>query len=251
MTRMPVASREEVQRFLDETRFTGYVSVPLPHGLSVPGEPRAHAADAIFEGGLEGKSVLDVGTYSGSYPIEALRGGARRAVGVEMDPERRRVAQRIAELHGNAYEIVEGRAEEIDFAERFDRVLFLNVLHHLVDPAAALRNLARLSRDLVVVEFSLPSEPALLACLDGDERPPGFARRLRARAYALLLDALPGSLPLMAVGPRVYHRTFYFTPAAFRNLFVVQLGLFSEVRFRRGVTGRHRVLAYCRVPAAR
>src|SRR5512139_1669559 len=204
------------------------MAVPLPHGLELPGAPRSRAVEQVFSGGVQGKRVLDVGTYYGFYPIEALRRGAAAAVGVELDAERFAVAQRIAELWGGAHRVLRGRAEELAFDEPFDLVLFLNVLHHVTDPVAVVRNLAKLSRERVVIEFCLPSDPALLVYVGGDTEQPSALAKLRARAYSLLLRALPESIPLMAIGPRVYHRTFYFTPAAFRNLFVAQLGIFES-----------------------
>ena len=51
----------------------------------------------------------------------------------------------------------------------------------------------------------------------------------------------------MAVGNWVYHRTFYFSPAAFDNLFRLHLGFFDEIKFARSVTGKRRVVAHCRV----
>jgi SAM-dependent methyltransferase len=248
---MSVAPREEVERFLRETAPTGYMAVPLPHGLELPGAPRSRAVELVFSGGVQGKRVLDVGTYYGFYPIEALRRGAAAAVGVELDAERFAVAQRISELWGGAHRVLRGRAEELAFDEPFDLVLFLNVLHHVTDPVAVVRNLAKLSRERVVIEFCLPSDPALLVYVGGDRERPSTFEKLRARAYSLALRALPKSIPLMAVGPRTYHRTFYFTPAAFRNLFVAQLGLFEKVEFHAGVTAPHRVLAFCEVKRAR
>ena len=51
----------------------------------------------------------------------------------------------------------------------------------------------------------------------------------------------------MAVGNWEYHRTFYFSPAAFDNLFRLHLGFFDEISFARSVTGKRRVVAHCRV----
>ena len=55
------------------------------------------------------------------------------------------------------------------------------------------------------------------------------------------------TFPAMAVGNWVYHRTFYFSPAAFDNLFRLHLGFFDEIKFSRSVTGKRRVVAHCRV----
>lgn len=245
------ASRDEVERFVRETEPSGYMAVPLPHGLELPGKGRARAVDLVFSGGVAGKRVLDVGTYYGFYPIEAMRRGAAEAVGVEPDPGRFAIARRIAGLYGEAYQVLNTRAEQLDLDAPFDLVLFMNVLHHVLDPIATVANLARLSRDRVVIEFCLPSDPALLNYLNGDTERPSSYEKLRARAYSLVLRALPRSLPLMAIGPRAYHRTFYFTPAAFRNLFVAQHHIFESVEFHPGVTAPQRVVALCRVPRAK
>lgn len=245
---MPVASREEVERFLRETEPSGYMGVPLPHGLELPGNDRARNVELVFSGGVQGKRVLDIGTYYGFYPIEAMTRGAAEAVGIEQDEGRYKTARRIADLWGGRHRIERGRVEELAAGEKFDLVLFLNVLHHVTDPIAVVRTLAALSRERVAIEFCLPSDPALLNYVGGDTETPTTFEKLRSRAYSVLLRALPRSIPLMAVGPRAYHRTFYFTPSAFRNLFVGQLGLFERIAFHRGGTARHRVLALCDVP---
>jgi SAM-dependent methyltransferase len=246
-----VAARAEVERFVRETKPSGYMAVPLPHGLCLAGDSRARAVELVFSKGVVGKRLLDVGTYYGFYPGEAMRRGAKAAVGVEMDAERFAIARQIASLWGDSYEIRQGRAEELRFSEPFDVVLFLNVLHHVLDPIATVAGLAKLSREYVVIEFCLPSDPALLNYVGGDSERPSSFEKLRARVYSFLLRALPSSIPLMAVGPRAYHRTFYFTPAAFRNLFVAQHRMFESVEFHAGVTAPRRVVAFCRVPRAR
>jgi SAM-dependent methyltransferase len=243
-----VATREEVERFLRETEPSGYMAVPLPHGLALPGQGRSKNVEHVFSGGVSGKRVLDVGTYYGFYPIEAMERGAAEAVGVEMDEGRYKTAQRISELWGGRHRIERGRVEELAPTGKFDLVLFLNVLHHVTDPIAVVRTLAALSRERVVIEFCLPSDPALLVYAGGDTESPSVYEKLRARVYSALVRALPSSIPLMAVGPRAYHRTFFFTPSAFSNLFVRQLGLFERVTYHRGGTAAHRVLALCDVP---
>jgi SAM-dependent methyltransferase len=242
-----VAARAEVERFVRDTKPTGYMAVPLPHDLTLPGDSRSRAVELVFSKGIAGKRLLDVGTYYGFYPGEAMRRGAKAAVGVEMDAERFAIARQIAALWGDSYQVQRGRAEELAFSEPFDVVLFLNVLHHVLDPIATIAGLARLSREWLVIEFCLPSDPALLNYVGGDSEQLSTFAKLRARLYSLWVRALPDSIPLMAVGPRAYHRTFYFTPAAFRNLFVAQHKLFESVEFHPGVTAPHRVVAFCRV----
>jgi hypothetical protein len=49
---------------------------------------------------------LDIGTYYGLFPCEAVRRGATRVVGIEMDSERFNIALKIAEFYGNSYTII-------------------------------------------------------------------------------------------------------------------------------------------------
>ena len=243
----PTATREEVQEFLASTAFTGYQAVPLPHGLSLPGRDRRDRIEQALRVPLQGRSFLDVGTYYGIFPYEAIQRGAVRVVGLEPDPDRHAVASRIAELHGNAYEIRRGRVEDLPPGETFDVVTFTNVLHHVTDPVAAVRRLVEACNETLVIEFCLPDDPEYIVHLY-DRRPvPKRWSWWIARARSLTLRAVAGRLPLMAVGNYPHHRTFYFTPQAFENLFRVHLGFFESIDFEPSATGLRRVMAYCHV----
>ena len=247
MTTGSVASREEVEAFLAETEFTGYQEVPLPHGLRVPGVSRAERADQVFSMDLSGRSILDVGTSYGVFPYEAISRGAAHAVGLEPNPRTHAVAKRIAELHGNRWEIREARVEELGADESFDVVLFLNVLHHVTDPVEAVRRLVRICNETMVIEFCRPDDPEYLEHLAAPGTPSTRLRRLRARAKSLMLRPALNRIPAMAVGNWAYHRTFYFSPAAFDNLFRLHLGFFDEIKFAPSASGTRRVVAHCMV----
>lgn len=236
-----------VQQFLAETSFSGYQRVPLPYGLHVPGTDRQNTADVVFRAGVEGKSVLDVGTYYGFFPCEAMLRGAERAVGVEADPDRCRTAANIAAFHENRYSVVSGRAEELALEERFDLVLCLNVLHHLLDPVAVVRRLAAHCRGSVVIEFCTVSDPAYLRYLFHDQGSTSVTGLLRTGLAYLPLRLLDAWMPLVGVGNRSYHRVFYFSKRAFTNLFVIHHRLFGSVEFVQSPVSRHRVLAFCSV----
>jgi SAM-dependent methyltransferase len=242
-----VASREEVEAFLTETEFSGYQEVPLPHGLSVPGQSRKRRADQVFSMDMTGQSFLDVGTSYGVFPYEAMERGASRALGLEPNPRTYAVAKRISELHGGRWEIRQARVEELGEDETFDVVTFLNVLHHVTDPVEAVRRLLRVCNETMVIEFCRPDDPEYLEHLARPGRTVGRATRWRARAKSLMLRPVLNSIPAMAVGNWAYHRTFYFSPAAFDNLFRLHLGFFDEVSFEPSVTGKRRVVARCRV----
>ena len=241
------ASREEVEEFLATTSFSGYQAMPLPHGLRVPGIDRSDRAARVLDLPLEGRSLLDVGTNYGAIPCEAIRRGAARAVGLELSASHAAVAQRIAELNGGRWEVRAQRAEDLAADETFDVVTLLNVLHHVTDPVEVVRRLVAVCRETLVVEFCLPDDPEYLVQLRDKNPRPSRAARTRATARSLALRAVAGRLPLMAVGDWPYHRTFYFSPAAFDNLFRVHLGFFESVRFAPGTPGKRRTLAFCRV----
>jgi SAM-dependent methyltransferase len=243
------ASIREIEEFLASKDFTGYQSVPLPFQLRVPGQDKSAAVDFYLSGRVEGKSVLDVGTYYGLYPCEAMERGAVRAVGIEQDAERYAIAKRIAELNGNRYEIRKCRGEELDPTEKFDLVLFLNVLHHVLDPVEAVSKIARLCSDIMLVEFCLPWDYSNLKFLKG-ESGRGHSRMWAMARSALMRFACAG-LPVMAVGEREYHRTFYFSPEAFRNIFVIHNRIFESISFAPSPSSAFRRVAICRVRKSR
>jgi SAM-dependent methyltransferase len=242
-----VATREEVETFLAETKFSGYQEVPLPHGLRVPGLSRKKRADQVFAMDVAGRTVLDVGTSYGVFPYEAMSRGAVSAVGLEPNPKTHAVAKRIAELHGDRWEIRQTRVEDLGADESFDVVLFLNVLHHVTDPVEAVRRLLRVCNEMMVIEFCLPDDPEYLEQLSAPGEPLTRGRRWRARVKSLMLRPALSQIPAMAVGNWVYHRTFYFSRAAFDNLFRLHLGFFDEIDFAPSVSGKRRVVAHCRV----
>jgi SAM-dependent methyltransferase len=246
------APPEEVEAFLRTTSFSGYQAVPLPHGHRVPGDERAASVELVYGENIAGRTVLDVGTYYGRFLCEAKARGAARVVGIEADPERFSIADQISELHGRTYEVLEGRIEDVDLQERFDLVLVLNVLHHVADPVAVMRRAASLSRDLVVVEFPMADHHGYISDLLKRGRPtPRLRDKAMARACSFGLRIAGRRLPLMAVGGDTYHRTFYFNPSAFQNLFMVHHPLFDEISFAASPDWPGRCLARCRVRRAR
>jgi 2-polyprenyl-3-methyl-5-hydroxy-6-metoxy-1,4-benzoquinol methylase len=97
--------------------------------------------------------VLDVGCGSGSTGRLLAARAPQRLVGIEIDPS-------AAELARASYdEVLVGSAEEIlpELEGPFDSLLCYDVLEHLVDPWAALRELARLSIPGAHLHVSLPN----------------------------------------------------------------------------------------------
>ncbi len=237
--------REEVERFLASTKFSGYQAVPLPHGLQVPGKDMEARADYILGDRVQGRTMLEVGTYYGGFPEAALRRGATGAAGLEPDPERGAIAAEIARLNGERCEIIRGGLDDLPTERQFDVVLFLRVLHHVLDPIAVMQQLAAHTRELLIVEFSLTSDIQYLR----PSRRLGartFGQQMRSRLTSWALRRFAGHLPLLAVGGEAYHRTWYLNPSAFENLFVTHHRLFSEVSFLPSSSDRAHAVALCR-----
>jgi len=99
-------------------------------------------------------SVLDVGAADGSMARTLGQMGCR-VWGVEFDPDSAALARAWCE------EVVEGDVEQLDFAatfqEKFDVVLFLDVLEHLKDPLSVLRRAQQVLADGGHMVISLPN----------------------------------------------------------------------------------------------
>jgi demethylmenaquinone methyltransferase/2-methoxy-6-polyprenyl-1,4-benzoquinol methylase len=111
-----------------------------------------------------GATVLDVATGTGAVALELIRRKGCSVVGLDQSAEmlveaRRRTRGRV--------ELVEGDAEHLPFPERsFDALTFTYLLRYVDDPAAALRELARVVRPggtIAALEFGVPRNPAARA----------------------------------------------------------------------------------------
>lgn len=109
--------------------------------------------------------VLDVASGTGAVAIELARRYGCSVVGIDQSAEmlaagRRRVA---AAGVGGLVRLEQGRAESLPFEdESFDAVTFTYLLRYVDDPAATLRELARVLRPggrLASLEFFVPTNP--------------------------------------------------------------------------------------------
>lgn len=247
-----VGGPNEIDRFIDETEFTGYQRITLPSGVVIPGTDRTPVADLVYSGDLAGKSVLDIGCYYGFFLHDAIRRGAQRAVGIESDPERFRVASTLASLWHGRIEVHEGLLEDVEIDEQFDVVLLLNVIHHVKDPLAVLRKAASLCRGTLVVEFRQPHDPQFVRESFHPDWGIGgrrslirrVRRRIRVAAEARIVEWITKNVPIIGVGSVEYHRSYYFSRKGFKNMFEVHNAVFQNVTFRESVT-RGQALAFC------
>ncbi len=102
--------------------------------------------------------VLDVATGTGAVAIELAHAVPERTVvGIDQSPEMLAVARARA---GERIELVDGRAEALPFADaEFDALTFTYLLRYVDDPAATMRELARVVRPggtIAMLEFAVP-----------------------------------------------------------------------------------------------
>lgn len=102
----------------------------------------------------DGERVLDCGCGMGFYLMAMQRLRTLRLVGLDSDAERLAWAER----EGVDAELLHGDAQHLPFADgSFDKVLMSEVLEHLSDDRAALREVARVLRPGGVLAMSVPN----------------------------------------------------------------------------------------------
>ena len=113
-----------------------------------------------------GQRILDVATGTGLVAL-ALAGRADcEVIGLDQSPDMLDVAR--ARLNGNpAITLVQGEAEHLPFPDAtFDALSFTYLLRYVDDPAAAMRELARVVKPggrIAMLEFGVPARPRLRA----------------------------------------------------------------------------------------
>jgi demethylmenaquinone methyltransferase / 2-methoxy-6-polyprenyl-1,4-benzoquinol methylase len=116
-----------------------------------------------------GQSVLDVASGTGAVAIELARRYGCSVVGIDQSAEMLAAGRRRVETAGvgGFVRLQQGRAESLPFEdESFDAVTFTYLLRYVDEPAATLRELARVLRPggrLASLEFFVPPNPAARA----------------------------------------------------------------------------------------
>jgi 2-polyprenyl-3-methyl-5-hydroxy-6-metoxy-1,4-benzoquinol methylase len=247
----------EIQRFLDTSNLSQYQKIALPYGLKVRGQDHSNKIEAVYKENLAGKSILDVGCYYRLYCHEAIRRGAKKAVGVEPNKDRARVAQPIAHFLENDVEVLHGDIMSIELDSKFDIIFFLSVLHHVPDPIAVMRRLASLCADTVIVEFCLHTHELKrhkqIALEKGESWIANFRHRAKIYYQKQLLTRLDKEVGLILTGDllnganKKYHYTYFYNQQAFRAVFEVQTRIFSSIEFVPSTQKPNRMLAFCKV----
>jgi demethylmenaquinone methyltransferase/2-methoxy-6-polyprenyl-1,4-benzoquinol methylase len=114
-------------------------------------------------------TVLDVATGTAAVAIELVRRTGCRVVGLDQSREMLATGRRRIHDAGldDRIELVEGTAERLPYPDAaFDALTFTYLLRYVHDPAATMRELARVVRPggtVAMLEFGVPRGPARLA----------------------------------------------------------------------------------------
>src|SRR5262245_8729873 len=111
------------------------------------------------------RRVLDVAAGTAGVSIQLAKRTSGNIVGIDLTEAMLREGQRklSGDALGNRVELVAGRAEQMPFPDgTFDGMTFTYLLRYVADPAATLRELARVLRpgaSIASLEFLVPRDP--------------------------------------------------------------------------------------------
>jgi tRNA (mo5U34)-methyltransferase len=112
---------------------------------------------------LHGKTVCDVGAYEGYFSFHAESRGAKRVVAADRfvwdwpGSQAVRHLEAVKRAIGSNVELVSSYVEDLPSTlnEQFDIVLFLGVLYHTPDMMGYLSNIAKITKEVCILETHL------------------------------------------------------------------------------------------------
>ncbi len=152
----------DIQKAVDEINW--FHSLDLGRGIVTPGvktpEILQSEANQFFRNDLDGKSVLDIGSWDGFFSFEAERRGAQSVLSTDHfcwegpgwgTKAGYTLAHEVLGSHcaSKSRDVFDLDPQELG---TFDTVLFLGVLYHLKDPLGGFERAAAMSHDHIVVE---------------------------------------------------------------------------------------------------
>ena len=215
-------SAAEIRAWVD-AQGLAYQQVELPFGIKTAGDSRLEAREIIFARDMTGKSFIDFGSYLGLFCLEALKAGASRAVGFELDKEKVSQARVIAEMRQLHPTYVRKNCEAVAIEGMFDYSLLLNVLHHTFDPVSLVRKVARATSDTMFLEVARNGPKYTPSSLERFRTFLGRSRADSDRAAIFAADYVAGA----------QNQTFFFSEKALRIILSQHMALFHEVKVHK------------------
>ena len=155
----PASLKEEI------ARINWFHSMDLGHGLMTKGviDVARSLRQYQLPESLAGKTFLDIGAWDGAFSFEAERRGAQRVLATDwfiwkgmgwgskqgFEAARRALQSKVEDLTIDVYDISPDRIG------KWDVVLFAGVLYHLQYPLLALEQVARVTKELLILETAI------------------------------------------------------------------------------------------------
>ena len=105
--------------------------------------------------------AIDVGCHEGYYAVALARKGLRHVLGVDVREESLKKARFVSEtlgLSNIAWGIANCEHLRVEETGEFDLTLALGLLYHLENPMLCLRNIARITHELCIIETQVVNE---------------------------------------------------------------------------------------------
>jgi tRNA (mo5U34)-methyltransferase len=144
-------------------------------GVKTPEEMAIEFENTFSKLDLRGKTVLDIGAWNGGFSVEAYRRGAASVTAMDYWSRPgwevgRASFEFMARVTGHHFEMIDIDLDtpclDLSGIGRFDVVLFLGVLYHMIDPIAVLQQVSQLVGETLVVETHIEylsdERPAML-----------------------------------------------------------------------------------------
>jgi tRNA (mo5U34)-methyltransferase len=116
-----------------------------------------------FPTDLTGKTVLDIGCNAGFYSFAAKLRGAKSVLGLDFFPhcvEQSRIFRDILDIDVE-FRQADGENLVPEDIGTFDVVIDMGVIYHLQNPMRFLSNMARLTREYMLLETAMLTDPKL------------------------------------------------------------------------------------------
>ncbi len=162
----PIEERQEILNTVKRLQ-PWYHSFHLADWLKIEG---SHDGDSVlasldrlgFPQDFSDKTVLDIGCNAGYYSFVAKTRGAKRVVGVELDPHYVQQAQYLSNVLGLDVEFINEDGHNVDASPgTFDIVICTGLMYHIADPTNLLSKLSALCTDTILIESEFLLDPAL------------------------------------------------------------------------------------------